>query len=116
MKKILTMMLGATLLLGSCGTCAEDGASTGAYFGSILGAAIGGIADGPRGSDIGTIVGMAGGVVNARVRLGLRYPQAKLRAVGQSAHEYLSDKRPRKAHRILPVKLSVYHQPTMLIV
>ena len=63
MKKILTMMLGATLLLGSCGTCAEDGASTGAYFGSILGAAIGGIADGPRGSDIGTIVGMAGGAV-----------------------------------------------------
>ena len=63
MKKTLTMMLGATLLVSSCGTYADEGATTGAYFGSILGAAIGGIADGPRGSDIGTIVGMAGGAI-----------------------------------------------------
>ena len=55
------MSLGAMLLLSSCGTYTETGATTGAWFGSIIGSAIGGIAGGPRGSDIGTLIGMAGG-------------------------------------------------------
>ena len=57
------MSLGAMLLLSSCGTYTEAGATTGGWFGSIIGSAIGGIAGGPRGSDIGTLIGMAGGAV-----------------------------------------------------
>lgn len=61
MKKLAVLTLGAVLLLSSCGTYTETGATTGAWFGSIIGSAIGGIAGGPRGSDVGTLVGLAGG-------------------------------------------------------
>lgn len=57
------MSLGAMLLLSSCGTYTETGATTGAWFGSIIGSAIGGISGGPRGSDVGTLIGMAGGAI-----------------------------------------------------
>lgn len=63
MKKLFVMSLGAMLLLSSCGTYTETGATTGAWFGSIIGSAIGGITGGPRGSDVGTLIGMAGGAV-----------------------------------------------------
>ena len=59
MKKLVVLSLGGVLLLSSCGTYTETGATTGGWFGSIIGSAIGGIAGGPRGSDIG----MAGGAV-----------------------------------------------------
>ena len=62
MKKVLTLSLAATLMLGSCSTYQGSGAYAGATLGSMLGSAIGGIAGGPRGSDIGAVVGMAGGV------------------------------------------------------
>lgn len=61
MKKLVVLTLGALLLLSSCGTYTETGATTGAWFGSIIGSAIGGISGGPRGSDVGTLIGMAGG-------------------------------------------------------
>ncbi|MBQ9677305.1 MAG: hypothetical protein IJV44_04140 [Prevotella sp.] len=61
MKKIGIYLIGAALLVSSCGTYTGQGAYAGATFGSILGSAIGGISGGWRGSDIGTIVGMAGG-------------------------------------------------------
>ena len=61
MKKLTVLSLGVLLLLSSCGTYTESGATTGAWFGSIVGSAIGGISGGPRGSDIGTLIGMAGG-------------------------------------------------------
>lgn len=61
MKKLAVLTFGAVLLLSSCGTYTETGATTGAWFGSIIGSAIGGIAGGPRGSDVGTLVGLAGG-------------------------------------------------------
>lgn len=61
MKKIGIYLVGAALLVSSCGTYTGQGAYAGATFGSILGSAIGGISGGWRGSDIGTIVGMAGG-------------------------------------------------------
>ena len=61
MKKLVVLSLGGVLLLSSCGTYTEAGATTGGWFGSIIGSAIGGIAGGPRGSDIGTLIGMAGG-------------------------------------------------------
>ncbi len=57
------MSLGAMLLLSSCGTYTETGATTGAWFGSIIGSAIGGLSGGPRGSDVGTLIGMAGGAI-----------------------------------------------------
>ena len=63
MKKLVVLSLGGVLLLSSCGTYTEAGATTGGWFGSIIGSAIGGIAGGPRGSDIGTLIGMAGGAV-----------------------------------------------------
>ena len=63
MKKLVVLSIGAVLLLSSCGTYTEAGATTGGWFGSIIGSAIGGIAGGPRGSDIGSLIGMAGGAV-----------------------------------------------------
>ncbi len=63
MKKSLTLVVGAALLVSSCTSYTGAGAYMGTSLGSILGSAIGGIAGGPRGSDIGTIVGMAGGAV-----------------------------------------------------
>ena len=60
---MMVWAVGATLLLSSCSSYTGAGAYTGAQFGSILGSAIGGISGGPRGSDIVTIVGMAGGAV-----------------------------------------------------
>ena len=61
MKKGIVYMIGAALLLSSCGTYTGSGAYAGVGLGAILGSAIGGIAGGPRGSDLGTIIGMAGG-------------------------------------------------------
>ena len=63
MKKLVVFSVGALMLLSSCGTYTEAGATTGGWFGSIIGSAIGGIAGGPRGSDVGTLIGMAGGAV-----------------------------------------------------
>lgn len=63
MKKSLTLVVGAALVVSSCTSYTGAGAYMGTSLGSILGSAIGGIAGGPRGSDIGTIVGMAGGAV-----------------------------------------------------
>jgi len=61
MKKILSVSLGAVLLLTSCGTYTGAGAVTGGSFGSIIGSAIGGIAGGRPGSPVGTLIGTAGG-------------------------------------------------------
>lgn len=66
MKKNLTTIISAAILISSCASSqyhTGNGAVTGAYLGAILGSAIGGINGGYRGSDIGTIVGMAGGAI-----------------------------------------------------
>lgn len=63
MRKAIIIFAAIVLVLGSCGTYTGDGAYIGSNLGSILGSAIGGLANGPRGSDIRTIVGMAGGAV-----------------------------------------------------
>ena len=63
MKKNVLMLLAAVLLLTGCDTYTGAGAATGGYFGAIIGSAIGGISDGRRGSDVGTLIGMAGGAV-----------------------------------------------------
>lgn len=61
MKKILTLVIGAGLLMSSCGNYETTGAYTGAQFGHVLGSAIGGIAGGWRGHEIGSLVGTIGG-------------------------------------------------------
>ena len=86
MKKLVVLSLGGVLLLSSCGTYTEAGATTGGWFGSIIGSAIGGIAGGPRGSDIGTLIGMAGGAVVGA-------------AVGQAADEAQQKKMERYEQR-----------------
>lgn len=63
MKKFVVLPLAAVMLLGGCGTYTGTGAFSGATLGSVIGSAVGGIAGGPRGSDICTLVGMAGGAV-----------------------------------------------------
>ena len=63
MRKTFIMTVGTVLLLSSCGTYTGSGAYTGSGLGAILGSAIGGLSDSPRGSDIGTIIGMVGGAV-----------------------------------------------------
>lgn len=61
MKKVLTLALGATLVLSSCDTYTGVGAVTGAQFGNVIGSAIGGIIGGWRGSDWGSLIGTAAG-------------------------------------------------------
>ena len=61
MKKVLTLALGATLVLSSCDTYTGVGAVTGAQFGNVIGSAIGGITGGWRGSDWGSLIGTAAG-------------------------------------------------------
>ena len=83
MKKVMVISVSALLLLSSCGTYTEAGATTGGWFGSVIGSAIGGIAGGPRGSDIGTLIGMAGGAV-----VGAAVGQAADKAEQQKYEDY----------------------------
>ena len=61
MKKGLIIVLGACLLMSSCGSYEATGAYTGGQFGHVLGSAIGGIAGGWRGHEVGSIIGTIGG-------------------------------------------------------
>ena len=63
MKKTVILATALVLIVSSCGTYTGAGAYTGTHLGGILGSAIGGISSGPRGHDVGTIVGMAGGAI-----------------------------------------------------
>ena len=59
-KTIFGGITAMALLLSSCQSMNQFyGVTTGASIGGMFGSAIGGIADGPRGSDLGTVVGMA---------------------------------------------------------
>lgn len=94
MKKIITMITCATMLLVSCSTT-ESGALNGAYFGSIVGGAIGGITGGRYGHDVGTLVGMATGAAGGAA-IGAanendrqqRYEQRKHRDSREAARRY----------------------------
>ena len=58
------MMMGAMLVLSSCGSYNEaGGAYAGANIGSIVGSAIGGITGGRHGHEWGTLIGTVGGAV-----------------------------------------------------
>jgi len=63
MKKALTMILGAGLLMSSCGSYTATGAYTGSQFGHVIGSAVGGLNGGWRGHEVGSIVGTVGGAV-----------------------------------------------------
>lgn len=63
MKRIVMLSLVAAVLVSSCGTYTGQGAYVGASFGSVIGSAVGGISGGWRRSDVGTLVGMAGGAL-----------------------------------------------------
>ena len=61
MKKVLTILIGAALLMSSCGSYEATGAYTGGQFGNIIGSAIGGLSGGWRGHEVGSIIGTIGG-------------------------------------------------------
>ena len=63
MKKVMMLMIGICLLLGSCGTYEGTGAYTGAQFGHVIGSAVGGISGGWRGHEVGSLIGTVGGAV-----------------------------------------------------
>lgn len=64
MKKSVILILGAAVLLSSCGSMnSAEGAYVGAGFGRVVGSTIGGITHGWRGHEIGSLVGMVGGAV-----------------------------------------------------
>lgn len=64
MKKVFILMMGALLVLSSCGSYNEaGGAYAGANIGSIVGSAIGGITGGRHGHEWGTLIGTVGGAV-----------------------------------------------------
>ena len=60
-KTTMTLVLGAVMLLCSCGTHTATGAYTGASLGGMIGSAVGGMSGKANGSAVGTIVGAAGG-------------------------------------------------------
>ena len=62
MKKVVMMIVGAGLLMSSCGSYTATGAYTGGQFGHVIGSAVGGIGGGWRGHEVGSIVGTIGGV------------------------------------------------------
>ena len=97
MKKLVVLSLGV-LLLSSCGTYTETGATTGGWFGSIIGSAIGGIAGGPRGNDVGTLIGMAGGAV-----VGAAIGQAAEDAHQKKMDEYQQRRMERQSHYDYPM-------------
>lgn len=94
MKKGLFMLVLASVIFNGCGSYAGSVAYGGSSLGAILGSAIGGIADGPRGSDIGTIVGMAGGAV-----VGGAIGNAQDKQRRRDIEEYQHDKAERSAAR-----------------
>ena len=61
MKTGLSILVGAALLMSSCGSYEATGAYTGSQFGNMIGSAIGGIAGGWRGHEIGSLIGTVGG-------------------------------------------------------
>lgn len=64
MKKLFVLMMGALLVLSSCGSYNEAaGGYAGANIGGIVGSAIGGIAGGRHGHEWGTLIGTVGGAV-----------------------------------------------------
>lgn len=84
MKKIAIMLIGAALLMSSCGNYETTGAYTGAQFGHVLGSAIGGLSGGWRGHEIGSIVGTVGGTV-AGAAIGHAADKAQQRKYEQRA-------------------------------
>ncbi|MBQ9645783.1 MAG: hypothetical protein IJV24_05450 [Prevotella sp.] len=62
MKKGLMMVIGAAMLMSSCGTYTATGAYTGGQLGHVIGSAIGGISGGWDGHNVGSLIGTVGGV------------------------------------------------------
>lgn len=68
MKKVLTIVLGASLIVSSCTTNQAASVYTGSMFGDVLGSAIGGLVGGWRGHELGSIIGtVSGAAVGAAV-------------------------------------------------
>ncbi len=63
MKKIIVGIVGAAVVLSSCGSATATGAYMGGEFGHVIGSAIGGINGGWRGHHMGSLIGTVGGVV-----------------------------------------------------
>ena len=63
MKKMIVGLVGAAVVLSSCGSATATGAYVGGEFGHVIGSAIGGINGGWRGEHMGSLIGTVGGVV-----------------------------------------------------
>ena len=63
MNKSVMLLLGASLVMASCGTYTTTGAVVGGEFGHVVGSAIGGISGGWRGAHTGSLIGTLGGVI-----------------------------------------------------
>ena len=61
MKKSLSLLLSAMLLLGSCSYSQYSGLMAGASAGSLVGRSVGMLKGGPRGYDKGTVIGILAG-------------------------------------------------------
>ena len=59
------------------------------------------------------LVSMAGGILNAAVRLCFGYPEALFASVGKRAYKELSDKRGRKGQRVGAEKFTIEHHSTI---
>jgi hypothetical protein len=101
MRKGLIIIVGALLMLSSCGSYTATGAYTGASFGNVLGSAIGGISGGWRGEHVGSLIGTVGGaMVGAAIGSAAEkaeqkkiedYRQRRLGAAGTQQRDYAYD-------------------------
>ena len=101
MKKVMLLIVGAALLLSSCGTYTGSGAYVGSSVGAVLGSAIGGISGGGRGADLGTIVGMAGGAA-VGAAIGQAADQRQAQREKQDIHDHYMRVQQNKARGINP--------------
>jgi len=80
------LLLGASLVMASCGTYTTTGAVVGGEFGHVVGSAIGGISGGWRGAHTGSLIGTLGGVI-AGAAVGAAVDNAQHRAYEERGYD-----------------------------
>ena len=80
------LLMGASLMMASCGTYTSTGAVVGGEFGHVVGSAIGGISGGWRGAHTGSLIGTLGGMI-AGAAVGAAVDNAQNRAYDDRSYD-----------------------------
>ena len=100
MKKSLSLLLSAMLLLGSCSYSQYSGLMAGASAGSLVGRSVGMLKGGPRGYDRGTVIGiLAGAAAGAAITNAIENRNRKSFA-GEGMPSYSRESLPLKVQNV----------------